>query len=226
MIKVNREKDRGRGHFGWLQANYSFSFSNYYNPDKMGYESLRVINEDFIEPAGGFPTHSHKNMEILTFVIRGKLAHKDSLGNFQYLEPGRIQRMYAGKGISHSEFNGSEKDKLNLLQIWIEPNQLNLNPEYEEKEFDKNAKEQLLASHDGRESSIRIYQKLDLYRVNLKAGDSWSLNNNKRAYIHVISGEFNVNNNSVFYGDSVESDETVNITSDKSGELLVFHFLE
>ena len=225
-MKVNKEKDRGRGDFGWLKANYSFSFSNYYNPERMGFESLRVINEDFIKPSAGFPTHSHKNMEILTFVIKGKLAHKDSLGNVQYLEPGRIQRMYAGKTISHSEYNGSDSEELNLLQIWVEPNQLNLEAEYREKEFDEDSKEQLLASFDGRDDSIRIYQDLDLYRVNLKESEDWSLDNKKSIYVHVVSGEYLINGSLVSYGDSVELYDDINIETKESGELLVFHFLK
>jgi redox-sensitive bicupin YhaK (pirin superfamily) len=110
MIKVNREQNRGKGNYGWLKANYSFSFSQYYNPEKMGFKSLRVINEDFIAPGAGFPTHGHKNMEILTVVLKGSLGHTDSLGNIQNLKPGRIQRMYAGNGIKHSEFNASKEE--------------------------------------------------------------------------------------------------------------------
>ena len=139
-MKINRENTRGRGNFGWLKANYSFSFSNYYNPKQMGFKSLRVMNEDFIAPASGFPEHGHKNMEILTLVLKGELAHTDSLGNVKTLKPGRIQRMYAGSGIRHSEFNASKKEELNLMQIWIEPNVLNIDPEYIEKEFDFNKK--------------------------------------------------------------------------------------
>lgn len=207
MIKVNKENTRGKGSYGWLNANYSFSFSNYYNPHKIGFNSLKVINENFIEPSQGFSTHSHQNMEILTIVLKGELGHTDSLGNIKSLTPSVIQRMYAGTGISHSEFNLSNTEELNLLQIWIVPNVLNFKPEYQEKQIDFSKSYNLLASDTGESHSIKIYQNIEIFLINLNPLDSINLSlNNKDTYLHVIKGELNINNQHVInYGDSLEA---------------------
>ena len=225
-MKINKEQERGKADFGWLKANYSFSFGQYFNPNKMGFRSLLVINEDFVEPHSGFPKHGHKNMEILTFIIKGKLTHMDSLGNIKTLEPNKIQRMYAGKGINHSEFNNTD-EILNLLQIWIEPNQLNLNPEYNEKEFNFNQSgEILLASPTGRMDSIKIYQNVEVSILNLNKNDAYNINSNFETYLHVIKGTAKVSGNELKYGDSVElNQENIVIHSVEDTSLLIFNFL-
>ena len=228
MIKINKEKDRGRGDFGWLKANYSFSFSSYVNPQKTNFNSLKVMNEDFIQPEAGFPTHGHKDMEILTVVFKGVLGHTDSLGNIQELRPGRIQRMYAGSGITHSEFNLSKTEVLNLMQIWIEPNQKGLAPEYNEKEFEFNKKGgQLLLSPTGRDESIRIYQNVEVFIFNFEKENIDLELNEKEAYIHIVEGELKVEEEIIEYGDSLEvkNKDVLSLRGIKEGKLLVFKFL-
>lgn len=225
-MKINRESERGIANFSWLKAKHSFSFGQYFNPYKMNYNSLRVINEDLIEPNSGFPTHSHDNMEILTFVIKGKLAHKDSLGNIEYLENDKIQRMYAGSGISHSEYNASDKEPLNLLQIWIEPNVVNLDPDYNEKDLDYSLKEQLLVSPTGRDNSIKIYQDVEVFLINLKEGDKIELNPKKDSYTHIVNGSIITNDDNAFYGDSIESTSKLSVLAKEDSKLLFFNFLK
>lgn len=228
MVKINKENERGRADYGWLKANYSFSFANYYNPKKLGFKDLLVINEDFVSPKAGFPTHPHKNMEILTIVLSGKLGHTDSMGNVKTLTPGKIQRMYAGQGVRHSEFNLSETETLNLLQIWVKPNQSNKPSEYEEKEFDFKEKINLLASPDGRDNSVKFYTNTEVFLLNLNAGEELDLSlDNKAAYFHVISGQFKISSEEINYGDSVEIDqiENMKIKSKKDGLILGFKFL-
>lgn len=228
MVKINKENERGRADYGWLKANYSFSFANYYNPKKLGFKDLLVINEDFVSPKAGFPTHPHKNMEILTIVLSGKLGHTDSMGNVKTLTPGKIQRMYAGQGVRHSEFNLSETETLNLLQIWVKPNQSNKPSEYEEKEFDFKEKINLLASPDGRDNSVKFYTNTEVFLLNLKDGEELNLSlDNKAAYFHVISGQFKISSEEINYGDSVEIDqiENMKIKSKKGGLILGFKFL-
>lgn len=227
MIKIYQEKNRGKGDFGWLKANYSFSFSNYYNPDRLGFKGLKVINEDFIKPDSGFPTHGHKNMEILTVVLSGELTHNDSLGNIAYLNPGKIQRMYAGSGIRHSEYNRSKKKDLNLLQIWIEPNQLNLDPEYKEKEFDYNKTGiQLLLSKNGRDGSIKYYGDAEVYLGLLEKGTHQLKLDNRSTYIHMISGVMDLEDELLAYGDSAEISNIheVNLIVSEPVKFLIFKF--
>lgn len=225
-MRINRESERGIANFSWLKAKHSFSFGQYFNPYKINYNSLRVINEDLIEPNSGFPTHSHDNMEILTFVIKGKLAHKDSLGNIEYLENDKIQRMYAGSGISHSEYNASDKEPLNLLQIWIEPNVVNLDPDYNEKDLDYSLKEQLLVSPTGRDNSIKIYQDVEVFLINLKEGDKIELNPKKDSYTHIVNGSIITNDDNAFYGDSIESTSKLSVLAKEDSKLLFFNFLK
>jgi len=227
-MKINKEKDRGKANYGWLKANYSFSFANYFNPNKMGFESLLVINEDFIQPNKGFPTHSHKNMEILTIVLSGKLAHKDSMGNIEFLSPKKIQRMYAGTGITHSEFNNSNTHKLNLLQIWIEPNIQNKHPEYNEKDFDPYKEgSQLLVSNDGKDNSIKFYQNVDIYYNFYKQDSKLNLDLKTKLYIHIIKGSIEIDNNVVEYGDSIEleQNEIINLQFLKDSQFIIFSFI-
>ncbi len=174
MFDVIRSESRGAAHHGWLDAKHTFSFGNYHDPARMGFGSLRVINEDRIEPGKGFATHPHRDMEIVTYIIDGALEHKDSMGNGSTIRPGELQRMTAGTGIRHSEFNPSE-EKTHLLQIWILPEQQGLEPSYEQKLFadaDKHNQWCLLGSRDGRAGSLTIHQDVDLSATNLEAGQS------------------------------------------------------
>lgn len=194
----------------------------------MGFESLLVINEDFIQPNQGFPTHSHKNMEILTIVLSGELAHKDSMGNIEFLSPQKIQRMYAGTGISHSEYNDSNNQELNLLQIWIEPNVQDQNPEYNEKDFDPNKKgSQLLVSGDGKNDSIKFYQNVDLYYNFYKQDSKLNLDLKTKLYIHIIKGSIEIDDNIIEYGDSIELEENeiIDLKFLKDRQFLIFSFL-
>lgn len=166
MQKIVKNSQRGAADHGWLQANHSFSFGRYHNPDAMGFGPLVVINEDRIAPGMGFGTHPHKNMEIITYVLRGALEHKDSMGNGSVIRRGDVQRMSAGKGVTHSEFNHSSTERVHLLQIWIEPNVQGIEPSYEEKHFDDASKQgqlRLIASPDGREGSALMHQDALLY---------------------------------------------------------------
>jgi redox-sensitive bicupin YhaK (pirin superfamily) len=228
MITINKENQRGRGNHGWLKANYSFSFANYYNPKKMGFNDLLVINEDFIAPKGGFPPHQHQNMEILTVVLSGTLGHTDSMGNVKTLTPGKIQRMYAGTGVRHSEFNLSESEVLNLLQIWIKPNQANLPPEYEEKDFDLTKQFTLLASPKGNDQSIKAYTNAEVFLINLKAKETYSLNLDKQdTYLHTIKGDLLIPGGAIHYGDSVEitKEQNIKIQATTKGLILGFKFI-
>lgn len=173
MILIRKAIDRGRANYGWLDARYSFSFANYHHPDHMGFRALRVINEDRIGPGGGFPPHSHKDMEIVTYVLDGALEHKDSTGGGGVIRPGDVQYMCAGSGVTHSEFNASKTEECHLLQIWLLPDAENRRPRYEQKSFgdERRGRLSLVASGDGREGSMKINQPTDIYASLLNEGD-------------------------------------------------------
>lgn len=176
MITIRKGIDRGHANHGWLDANHTFSFANYYHPDQMGFRSLRVINEDRINPGAGFPPHPHQDMEIITYVLEGELAHKDSTGGGGIIKPGMVQYMCAGTGVTHSEFNASDENPLHLYQIWLLPNARGAKPGYEERRIGdaRNGALALIASGDGRDDSIRIHQDADLYASIVKEGESLS----------------------------------------------------
>ena len=166
MITLRKSRDRGIANFGWLDSRHTFSFGHYYDPAHMGFGPLRVINEDRVAPGGGFPTHGHANMEIISVVLGGALEHRDSLGTGSVIRPGDVQRMSAGSGIQHSEFNASKMEPVHFLQIWIQPDQLNIAPGYEQKHFDADARRgrlRLLASGDGRDGALTMRQNADLF---------------------------------------------------------------
>lgn len=193
MINIRRSNERGKANYGWLDTNYTFSFSNYYNPRFMGFRDLRVINEDFIAPDKGFPTHGHRDMEILTYVIKGEISHKDSMGNGTTILPHEVQRMTAGTGILHSEYS-SPTDETHLLQIWILPEEENLTPSYEQTYFapeEKQGKLKLVASRAGTDGSVTIHQDVSLYSSILGKDEevSHELAENRHAWIQVIKGE-------------------------------------
>lgn len=197
MIKIRRSDDRGKANYGWLDTNYTFSFSDYYDPAFMGFRNLRVINEDFIESARGFPKHGHRDMEIITYMISGELSHRDSMGNGETIRPNEVQRMTAGTGIQHSEYS-SPTDKTHLLQIWILPEKKNLTPSYEQKLFapeDKQGKLRLVASRQGSEGSVTINQDVLLYASVLAWDEEvlYELREGRHAWLQIIGGSLDVN---------------------------------
>ena len=212
MITIRKANERGHANHGWLDTHYTFSFSDYYDPRFMGFRDLRVINEDYIAPAQGFPTHGHRDMEIITYVIEGELSHRDSMGNGETIRPNEVQRMTAGTGVLHSEYS-SPTDKTHLLQIWILPEKLNLQPSYEQKFFAPDEKQgtlRLVASRGGDDDSVKINQDVSLYASVLNRGESveHELNEGRHAWVQVISGSLDVNGNKLEKGDGAAvSDE-------------------
>jgi len=207
MIKIRRSDERGHANHGWLDSRFSFSFADYYDPRFMGFRSLRVINEDYIEPAQGFPTHGHRDMEIITYVIDGELSHRDSMGNGETIRPHEVQRMTAGTGVLHSEYS-SPTDRTHLLQIWILPEKQNLQPGYEQKVFapeEKQGKLRLVASKGGDGGSVHINQDVRLYASILSGGEevTHALAESRHAWIQLISGSLAVNGEQLNPGDGV-----------------------
>jgi redox-sensitive bicupin YhaK (pirin superfamily) len=229
MITIRRSEDRGKANYGWLDTNYTFSFSDYYDPRFMGFRDLRVINEDFIAPNQGFPTHGHRDMEIITYVISGELSHRDSMGNGETIHPHEVQRMTAGTGVLHSEYS-SPTDKTHLLQIWILPEKQNLMPSYEQKVFapeEKQGKLRLVASRGADDGSVHINQDVKLYASILGEGEnvSYELADNRHAWVQLISGSIDVNGEELNPGDgaAISKETLLNIkaTADNS-EFLLF----
>ena len=211
MIKIRRSEDRGKANYGWLDTNYTFSFNNYYDPQFMGFRDLRVINEDYIAPNQGFPTHGHRDMEILTYIVAGELSHKDSMGNGETIYPHEVQRMTAGTGVSHSEYS-SPTDKTHLLQIWILPEENNLTPGYEQKLFapeEKQGKLKLVASRGGDDGSVTINQDVKLYASILQTNEtiSYELAENRHGWIQVIKGSLGVGGETLNQGDGAAISE-------------------
>lgn len=213
MLNIHRNSERGSANHGWLQSNHSFSFGHYYNPEQMGFGPLLVINEDRVEPSKGFGTHGHEDMEIISYVIKGALEHKDSIGNGSVIRYGDVQRMSAGTGVRHSEFNHSNSERVHFLQIWIEPNVKGIPPSYEEKHFDQASKTgqlRLIASPDRKDGSVLIHQDAYIYASILSAGDEieHSIANGRTAYVHVIRGQIDVCGNTLKTGDALKITET------------------
>ncbi len=230
MINIRQENQRGKANLGWLDTRYTFSFSNYFDPNYMGFKTLRVINEDKVNPGGGFPTHGHQDMEIITYILQGSLEHKDSLGNGSIIRPGEVQRMSAGTGIQHSEFNPSENESVHLLQIWIIPEQKDITPGYEQKTFteaQKRGKLRLIGSQDGRENSVTIHQDVNLYATLLQKGETIShkINPERGIWVQIISGEINLNDHVLSAGDgaAITEESSLIITGNAANsELLLF----
>lgn len=229
MIEVRKSKERGHIQHGWLDTYHSFSFAEYYDPQNMGFRSLRVINEDHILGGAGFPMHAHRDMEIITYVIEGTLEHKDSMGNGSVIKAGDVQRMSAGTGVQHSEFNHSENDDIHLFQIWILPEKKSLKPSYDQKNFTKQDKTnvfKLLASHDGQNGSLSLHQDVKIYATLLGAKQKVSMNLDVKRFgwVQVASGEVKCNGQILEAGDgarlSAESKLVVEATSDS--EFLFF----
>lgn len=229
MITIRKSNERGHADHGWLDTRYSFSFSDYYDPKFMGFRALRVINEDFIEPAKGFPTHGHRDMEIVTYVITGELSHRDSMGNGETIHPHEVQRMTAGTGVLHSEYS-SPTEKTHLLQIWILPEEKNLLPAYEQKVFAPEEKQgtlRLIASRGGHDGSVHINRDVRLYASILKTGESveHKLDESRHAWVQVISGSLTVNNENLEAGDgaAVSDESYLTLAAKREGtEFLLF----
>jgi redox-sensitive bicupin YhaK (pirin superfamily) len=229
MISLRPGKERGHFDHGWLDTYHTFSFSQYHDPAHMGFRALRVINEDRVAPGAGFPPHSHRDMEIITYVLAGGLAHRDSMGNHSVIRPGNVQRMSAGTGVTHSEYNGSQDEPVHLLQIWILPEARNLPPSYEEKEFsaqEKRGRLRLIASRDAREGSVRIHQDASVYAALLAPGETvrHPLAASRGAWLHLVSGMAMVNGKALGEGDAaaLQNEPAVEVAATGPSELLLF----
>ena len=229
MLTVRKSEDRGHADHGWLQSHHSFSFADYHDPAHMGWGNLRVINEDYVAPGTGFGTHGHRDMEIVTYVIAGLLAHKDSMGNGTDIPPGDVQRMSAGRGVRHSEFNHAPDQTTHLFQIWIEPRRMGIEPGYEQKGFadaDKRGRLRLIASEDGADGSVTIHADAALF-AGLFDGDeaaSLPLNPARKAYVHVARGALTVNGEKLQQGDAalLANESSLTLADGQDAEVLVF----
>ena len=229
MLKVRQSKERGYADHGWLKSLHSFSFAAYYDPQHMGWGNLRVINEDWIAVGKGFGTHGHRDMEIVTYVLSGLLAHKDSMGNVKAIPPGDVQRMSAGTGVQHSEFNHAPNDTTHLLQIWIEPNVTGIEPSYEQKTFadaEKRGRLRLVASNDGAGGSVTIQADARLYAGLLDGAEAatLALNPMRKSYVHLVRGELDVNGQKLKGGDAalLAGESKLILSGGKDAEVLVF----
>ena len=229
MMEVIRSDTRGSADHGWLKARHTFSFAEYQNPARVRFGKLRVINEDRIAPAKGFATHPHKDMEIVTYVIDGAIEHKDSMGNGTVIPAGEVQRMTAGTGVEHSEFNHSRDNELHLLQIWIFPEKNDLEPGYEQKPFsreDKLNRLRLIGSQDGRDGSITIHQRVDLYASVLEKDRevSHDLQDNRKVFVQVVDGDITVNGEALAAGDGaqLQHEQAITISATTDAEFLLF----
>jgi len=228
MKTIRKSNERGHLNHGWLDSYFTFSFADYYDPQWLGFRSLRVINDDLILPGMGFGTHPHRDMEIISYVLAGALQHRDSMGNGRIIKPGEFQYMAAGSGVEHSEFNPSKNEATRLLQIWIKPDTKGVTPRYAERNFAKaqTGKFHLVASKTGRNGSMEIHQDADLLLAKLEAGQTvkHSFATNRHAWIHVAEGEVNLNGTKLSGGDAVAlSDETnAEISASKPSQVLLF----
>jgi redox-sensitive bicupin YhaK (pirin superfamily) len=229
MLQIRKAEDRGHANHGWLDSYHTFSFADYYDPEEMSFGVLRVINEDFVQPSMGFGTHGHRDMEIVTYVMEGALEHKDSMGTGSVIRPGDIQRMSAGSGVTHSEFNASKSEQVHLLQIWILPKFKGIRPGYEEKFFAREEKLdnlRILVSPDGRDGSISINQDAYIYATVLSNGArvTHQLASGRRAYVHVVKGGLRANGELLRGGDGakISDEEEVMLEAVEGGEALIF----
>jgi len=231
MEQVRRSAERGHADHGWLDSYHSFSFADYYDPRHMGFGPLRVINEDRVQPGSGFGTHGHRDMEIISYVLDGALGHKDSMGNGSTIVPGDVQRMSAGTGVRHSEYNHEKQGVTHFLQIWIEPKVTGIPPSYEQKHFkpeDKRGRLRLIASPDGRDGSVTIHQDALVYAGLFDGAERGSCQlTNDRGYVHVARGRITVNGHVLSAGDALKTDGGAIELKDGAGaEVLVFDLPE
>jgi len=229
MIEIRRSVERGLADHGWLRSFHSFSFADYHDPAHMGFGPLRVINEDRVEPGRGFGAHGHRDMEIVSYVLEGSLAHRDSMGNGSVLKPGDVQRMSAGTGVTHSEYNGSQTEPVHFLQIWIEPEARGIAPGYEETHIgpeEKRGRLRLIASPDGREGSVTLHQDASLYASLLDGDEAVQFRQRpgRRTYVHVVRGSARVNGRALEAGDAlkIDGEDEVRVDGARSAELLLF----
>ena len=229
MLTLRPSAARGYADHGWLKSFHSFSFAGYYDPEHMGFGNLRVINEDRIEPSRGFGTHGHKDMEIISYVLSGNLAHKDNMGNVKGIPPGDVQRMSAGTGVQHSEFNHAEGQNTHFLQIWIVPNITGIAPSYEQKTFadtEKRGKLRLVASSDGAQGSVTIHADAKIYAGLFDADETaaLALSPNRKTYVHLVKGDLEVNGQKLAQGDAamIEAQSSLELGKGKNAEVLVF----
>jgi redox-sensitive bicupin YhaK (pirin superfamily) len=229
MITLRRSQERGGGDYGWLNTKHTFSFSDYWDPRWMGFRSLRVINEDYVAPASGFPIHPHNDMEIITYVLEGQLEHKDSLGTGSVILPGDGQRMTAGRGIRHSEYNPSRSEQVHLYQIWILPEKKALEPSYEQKSFpteEKQGKLRLIASPDAKDGSVKINQDARLFVTLLKPGEeiAHTFAKGRHGWLQVAKGGIELNGQKLEQGDgaAISDEQKLTIKGTKDSEILLF----
>jgi redox-sensitive bicupin YhaK (pirin superfamily) len=229
MISVRRREERGHFNHGWLDTSHTFSFGSYLDPAHMGFRALRVINEDRVEPGRGFPTHSHADMEIVSYVLAGALEHKDSLGTGSVIRPGEVQRMSAGTGVTHSEFNASETEPLHFLQVWILPEKRGIAPSYEQRMFspeERAGRLRLVASRGAREGSLKIHQDVDLFASLLAPGQAVAhiLAEGRHAWLQVARGEVQANGTPLRSGDgaALSGERALEIASEAGAEVLLF----
>jgi quercetin 2,3-dioxygenase len=229
MIALRKSQDRGHADHGWLNSYHTFSFADYYDPREIGYASLRVINEDRVAPSKGFGAHPHRDMEIISYVLEGALEHKDSMGTGSVIRPGDVQRMSAGTGVFHSEYNPSPEELVHFLQIWIEPNQYGVKPSYEQKHFsvdDKKGRLRLIASPDGADGSVKIHQDAHIYASVLDQPDAvaHTLAAGRKAYVHVARGSVNLNGYPLTPGDGakIDGERELRFTDANRAEILLF----
>jgi redox-sensitive bicupin YhaK (pirin superfamily) len=229
MVEIRRSQERGHVNHGWLNTYHTFSFDEYYDSRFVHFRSLRVLNDDRVAPGTGFPMHSHRDMEIVTYVLEGALQHRDNMGNGSVIRPGDVQRMSAGTGVSHSEFNPSLDEPVHLLQIWIFPEKKGLAPEYEQKTFpasEKRARLRLVASPDGRDGSVTIHQDAAIYAAQLAAGEhiAYDLSPERHAWVQVARGRVQMNGESLEEGDgaAISSESRVELTGAGDAEVLLF----
>jgi redox-sensitive bicupin YhaK (pirin superfamily) len=229
MITIRKSDDRGHFNFGWLDTYHTFSFDQYFDPAHMHFRSLRVINEDRVQPGHGFPTHSHRDMEIITYILSGVLEHRDSMGNGSVIRPGDVQRMSAGTGVSHSEFNPSDTETVHLLQIWILPARRDLSPSYEEKAFrdeELRGRLRVITANDGREGAVTIHQDAQVHATILEAGKTvvHSLAEDRYAWLQVARGRVSLNEVELKQGDgaAVSNESELTIAAHDQSEVLLF----
>ena len=229
MIKVRPAGERGKTQTPWLDSSHTFSFNRYYDPRYTGFRDLLVINEDYVAPGKGFGTHSHNDMEILSYVVEGALEHRDSAGGSGVIRPNELQRMSAGTGVSHSEFNSSKTEPVHFLQIWIVPEREGLKPEYEQRAFpesEKRGRLRLIASREGSDGSVRIHQNVRLYDALLVSGEelSYQLAEDRHAWVQVIKGAVTVNDTTLRAGDgaAISEEKSLDIKASDDAEVLIF----
>jgi hypothetical protein len=229
MVTRRPSQERGHANHGWLDSYHTFSFADYYDPKQMGFRHLRVINEDRVQPSRGFGTHSHHDMEIITYVLEGSLEHRDSMGNQSVIVPGEVQRMSAGTGVTHSEYNPSHTKPVHLLQIWILPEKKGLPPSYQQRAFQPEEKRNTLrriASRNGRDGSVTVHQDVDLFAALLESGERLrhTLPPGRHAWLQVAGGAVSLNGTLLFTGDgaAASDEDRLEITASKSSEVLLF----